>query len=219
MVARGRWGGLLAGLGFMLPGFVLMLGAAWLYDAWLLGRTGASGLLLGVQIVVVAIIVRAVQRIGTHVLEDRRLWLIAGLATVATFARRAVLDPADRRRSRLCGRGAALGRGGGGAAGRLLALALHNGTVAPVGAVPALPVVQAGIAALFVAGLKGGLLTFGGAYTAIPYVRADTVGRGWLADGDVSRRRRAGGRAARAAGDLRRPSSAMSPAGSAARWR
>lgn len=36
--------------------------------------------------------------------------------------------------------------------------------------------------ALFVAGLKGGLLTFGGAYTAIPYVRADTVGRGWLSD-------------------------------------
>jgi chromate transporter, chromate ion transporter (CHR) family len=36
---------------------------------------------------------------------------------------------------------------------------------------------------LFIAGLKGGLLTFGGAYTAIPYVRGDTVGRGWLSDG------------------------------------
>jgi chromate transporter len=36
--------------------------------------------------------------------------------------------------------------------------------------------------ALFIAGLKGGLLTFGGAYTAIPYVRADTVGRGWISD-------------------------------------
>jgi chromate transporter len=35
---------------------------------------------------------------------------------------------------------------------------------------------------LFLAGLKGGLLTFGGAYTAIPYVRADTVGRGWISD-------------------------------------
>lgn len=30
---------------------------------------------------------------------------------------------------------------------------------------------------------KGGLLTFGGAYTAIPYVRDDTVGRGWISDG------------------------------------
>lgn len=36
--------------------------------------------------------------------------------------------------------------------------------------------------ALFLAGLKGGLLTFGGAYTAIPFVRADTVGRGWATD-------------------------------------
>ena len=55
---------------------------------------------------------------------------------------------------------------------------------------PARPLVTTGTAyeaagtlALFVAGLKGGLLTFGGAYTAIPYVRADTVGRGWLSDG------------------------------------
>ena len=37
-------------------------------------------------------------------------------------------------------------------------------------------------AALFLAGLKGGLLTFGGAYTAIPFVRDDTVGRGWMGD-------------------------------------
>lgn len=37
-------------------------------------------------------------------------------------------------------------------------------------------------AALFLAGLKGGLLTFGGAYAAIPFVRHDTVGRGWMSD-------------------------------------
>ncbi len=183
MVARGRWGGLLAGLGFMLPGLVLMLGAAWLYDAWLLGRTGASGLLLGVQIVVVAIIVRAVQRIGTHVLEDRLLWLIAGLATVATLLGVPFWIPliagglayavAARRWAAAVVAVLAV----------LVAIALHDGTVARVGAVAASPAVQASIAALFVAGLKGGLLTFGGAYTAIPYVRADTVGRGWLADG------------------------------------
>jgi chromate transporter len=39
------------------------------------------------------------------------------------------------------------------------------------------------VGALFLAGLKGGLLTFGGAYTAIPFVRNDTVGRGWMTDG------------------------------------
>ena len=30
--------------------------------------------------------------------------------------------------------------------------------------------------------MKGGLLTFGGAYTAIPFIRNDTVGRGWMTD-------------------------------------
>ena len=37
MMARGRIGGLLAGLGFMLPGFVLMLAAAWLYERFIAG--------------------------------------------------------------------------------------------------------------------------------------------------------------------------------------
>src|SRR4030095_8814615 len=36
---------------------------------------------------------------------------------------------------------------------------------------------------LFLSGLKAGLLTFGGAYTAIPFVRNDAVGRGWVSDG------------------------------------
>jgi chromate transporter len=36
---------------------------------------------------------------------------------------------------------------------------------------------------LFLSGLKAGLLTFGGAYTAIPFVRDDAVGRGWVSDG------------------------------------
>ncbi|MDQ3100230.1 MAG: chromate transporter, partial [Bacteroidota bacterium] len=31
MIARGRWGGFLAGLGFMLPGFLLILLLTWLY--------------------------------------------------------------------------------------------------------------------------------------------------------------------------------------------
>lgn len=40
-----------------------------------------------------------------------------------------------------------------------------------------------GAAALLVSGLKAGLLTFGGAYTAIPFVRHDAVGRGWVSEG------------------------------------
>ncbi|RYY37376.1 MAG: chromate transporter, partial [Sphingomonadales bacterium] len=52
MIARGRIGGLLAGLGFMLPGLVLMLAAGWVYVTWVAGDPGLSAAFLGVQIVV-----------------------------------------------------------------------------------------------------------------------------------------------------------------------
>ncbi len=179
MVARGRIGGLLAGLGFMLPGFVLMLGAAWLYKDWIVGNPAMAPVFLGVQIAVLAIILRAVQRIGGHILEDKLLWLLAAMALGATlagvpfwipliaagliysFAARPVVAAAVF------------------VVAALLAFAVSG--MAPTATIAA-AASDAGIVALFVAGLKGGLLTFGGAYTAIPYVRTDTVGRGWLSD-------------------------------------
>lgn len=183
MVARGRIGGLLAGLGFMLPGFALMLVAGWLYVEWIAGKTGYADILLGVQVAVLAIILRAVVRIGQHIVEDRLLALVAGASLLATLAGVPFWLPL--------------------VAGGLVYAAAHRPVVAMAisiaaagvavaidsMAAPAMPATAAGIsapatlAALFVAGLKGGLLTFGGAYTAIPYVRADTVGRGWIGDG------------------------------------
>ena len=179
MVARGRIGGLLAGLGFMLPGFVLMLGAAWLYKDWIVGNPAMVPIFLGVQIAVLAIILRAVQRIGTHILEDWLLWLLAAASLGLTLAGVPFWIPLI-------------------AAGLVYSFAARPVAVAAVfvaaaffaflmsGAGPAakanLAASEAGIIALFIAGLKGGLLTFGGAYTAIPYVRADTVERGWLSD-------------------------------------
>src|SRR5215207_724317 len=79
MLARGRIGGLLAGLGFMLPGFVLMFALSWAYLTF--GITPlAAALFLGFQAAVVALVVRAVHRIGEHALHDR--WL-QGIAAVA----------------------------------------------------------------------------------------------------------------------------------------
>lgn len=179
MVARGRIGGLLAGLGFMLPGFVLMLGAAWLYKDWIVGNPAMAPVFLGVQIAVLAIILRAVQRIGTHILEDKLLWLLAAAALGATLAGVPFWIPliAAGLIYSFAARPAV-------AAAVLVAAALLAFVVSD--AAPAETVAaaagEAGIAALFIAGLKGGLLTFGGAYTAIPYVRTDTVGRGWLSD-------------------------------------
>ena len=180
MVARGRIGGLLAGLGFMLPGFVLMLGAAWLYKDWIAGNPAMATVFLGVQIAVLAIILRAVQRIGTHILEDRLLWLLAAASLGATLLGVPFWIPLI-------------------AAGLIYSFAARPAVAASIfvvaillaylisGAAPvvkaSVAVSEAGVIALFIAGLKGGLLTFGGAYTAIPYVRTDTVGRGWLSDG------------------------------------
>ena len=180
ITARGRIGGVLAGLGFMLPGFVLMLAAGWAYETYVMGRAGLGGILLGVQIGVLAIILRAIQRIGSHILEDRLLCLLALASFAATLAGTPFWIPL-------------------GAAGLIYAvhdrLRLVATIVAVAGALawitsgasvdfvaPTGDTASASALALFVAGLKGGLLTFGGAYTAIPYVRQDTVARGWISD-------------------------------------
>ncbi len=181
MVARGRIGGLLAGLGFMLPGLLLMLLAGWIYVTWIVHDTSLSGVLLGVQIVVLAIILRSVVRIGQHIIENAVLALIAVASLLATLVNVPFWIP--------------LAAGGLAYAFSHRPLIAAAVVVAAVGAALAvrwiwladasLPVMTGAHpnpAALFVAGLKGGLLTFGGAYTAIPYVRADTVGRGWIGD-------------------------------------
>ncbi|RYE03237.1 MAG: chromate efflux transporter [Sphingomonadales bacterium] len=180
MVARGRIGGILAGLGFMLPGLLLMLAAGWLYVTWIVGDAGLSGILLAVQIAVLAIILRAVVRIGQHILEDRFLIVIGVASLIATIAGVPFWLP-------LAAGGLAYAT-----SHKPLALALVVAVTFAAAitlatpAVPTADVIAAAApvttAALLVAGLKGGLLTFGGAYTAIPYIRADTVGRGWIAD-------------------------------------
>ncbi|MGC6400771.1 chromate efflux transporter [Sphingomonas sp. FW199] len=181
MVARGRIGGVLAGLGFMLPGLVLMLVAAWSYQRWVGTIDGLSGLFLGVQIVVLAIIARAVQRIGGHILENRPLWIIAALSLAATIAGVPFWIP-------LVAGGAAYAAGERRWAWPLVLIAAVAAAWMAHGMGGATPTQAASAPstattlALFIAGLKGGLLTFGGAYTAIPYVRADTVQRGWLND-------------------------------------
>src|SRR5215211_1128105 len=86
MLRGGRVGGLLAGLGFMLPGFVLVLVVARLYLSIDLQKAWLAAALLGIQIAVIALVARAVHRIGRHILVDRWTWVIAGLAAVATLA-------------------------------------------------------------------------------------------------------------------------------------
>lgn len=180
MIARGRIGGLLAGLGFMLPGLCLMLVGAWAYSRWMEGVDQSAALLLAVQIAVLAIILRAVIMIGRHMIDGRATGAIAAAALAATVAGVPFWIP-------LLAGGLACAAPSRALAALAVvvaaAVALWWLMVGAAGSEPLIPVAEPPtIAALFLAGLKGGLLTFGGAYTAIPYVREDTVGRGWLSD-------------------------------------
>lgn len=181
--ARGRIGGLLAGLGFMLPGFCLMLILAFAYTRLAIEGTVLGALFLGVQAAVIALVVRAVHKIGQHVLTDRWLWLTAITAAFASLLGASfwIVLPA-------AGIAYAFGASSRPLAAAAVTASASGLAVAVYAFVASSPVeatalaVEPTNAALFWAGLKGGLLTFGGAYTAIPFVRADTVGRGWMSD-------------------------------------
>ncbi len=188
MVAGGRRGGLAAGLGFMLPGFLLMLALSWLYFRLDLTQSALGAVFLGVQIGVIALIVRAVHRIGGHVLADRWLWAVGIVAAVAAFVGISfwIVLPAaglaylslSRRRYLLAVLVAILAA----LPAVLMLRAPSAGLAAPGAAAPLVPAGAVAAGLLFLSGLKAGLLTFGGAYTVIPFVRGDAVGRGWMTD-------------------------------------
>ncbi|WP_375426911.1 chromate efflux transporter [uncultured Sphingomonas sp.] len=181
--AKGRVGGVLAGLGFMLPGLLLMLALAWLYTRASIAGTALGATFLGVQAAVIAVVVRAVHRIGEHILLDKVLWLCAVLSAAAAFvgASFLIVLPAAGVFHALAASGRRFTAAMVLAFAAACALAASTGPTGPRDALAA-QTVAPGLVALFVVGLKGGLLTFGGAYTAIPFIRDDTVGRRWLTD-------------------------------------
>jgi chromate transporter len=196
MLARGRWGGVVAGLGFMLPGFVLMFLLSWLYLTAGLTNAAFAAIFLGIQPAVVALIVRAVHRIGGHSLTDAPLWIIGILAATGE-----ALGVSFWITLPLAGLGYVVGAARRWAWAALIgagfAVALWQTSPVLAGRVPLLPRTemasaadtrqtgQATPAALFGSGLRAGLLTFGGAYTAIPFLRNDAVERGrWMSERD-----------------------------------
>jgi len=189
MLSRGRFGAFLAGLGFMLPGFVLMLLLSWFYVTYGINSTIFQAIFMGMQPAVAALIVRAVHRIGGHVLhENRWLWgiaLVAGLGQLLGFNFLIILltagiiySLAQRGQTRL-----ALGLG-------FTFIVLVATVIFGFAPLPfrdtalASPLTLSGppsLMQLLLSGLRAGLLTFGGAYTAIPFLQHDAVQVGrWL---------------------------------------
>jgi chromate transporter len=185
-LSRGRVGGILAGLGFMLPGFILMFVLSWAYLRFGLKSSGVAAVFAATQAAVAALIVRAVHRIGSHVVTDRWLWGIAILSAAAQligihFAMILMAAGLVYVFAKKMHPGLALG-----AAvvfvGMAVPFALSDGIeVSPVGDPSPSALVQASPHGLLWSGLKAGLLTFGGAYTVIPFLQEDAVVHGaWM---------------------------------------
>lgn len=188
LLAGGRLGGLLGGLGFMLPGLLLMWVLSWLYISVGIALPAFRAAFAGCQAAVIALILRAIQRIGRHALTDGWLCGVAVLAAAAHLAGVHFLLT-------LIVTGAAvwLAKRQRPTAATLLCCAFLAGTMAlwlkaghagflvastpEVDVPPALPAASV----LFGSGLRAGLLTFGGAYTVIPFLQHDAVAvGGWM---------------------------------------
>jgi len=148
----------------MLPGFVLMFALSWFYVRFGIASPIFGAIFFGFKPAVAALITRAVHRIGQHALTNRWLWAIAIAAGIATAVHLYFLITLI-----LAGFTYLLIR-------RPRVAASHTALlfVLPVLA-PAAAAAAPSLAALFGYGLRTGLLTFGGAYTAIPFLQRDAV--------------------------------------------
>ncbi|MGQ0536154.1 MAG: chromate efflux transporter [Methanobacteriota archaeon] len=171
MDKRGRMGGLLTGLGFMLPGVFFVTLLAFLYVEFGATSAAAEVLLYGVRPAVVALVAAGFVRLLRVGAPTPQLFAIVAGAAAASF----FLD---------VGFLLILAVGG------LLGLALEYSkrglaafallfVLGKVGTFPALS--PGGLAALAIVSAKVGLLTFGGAYTAVPFLQDGAVDEhGWI---------------------------------------
>jgi chromate transporter len=81
------WGGIVAGVLFILPSLIILIVLSWLYIAF--GHTSlVAGLFYGIKPAVTAIVLQAAYRIGLRTLKNPGLWVIA----VASFVAMAIFQ-------------------------------------------------------------------------------------------------------------------------------
>ena len=181
---RAGWPGLVAaGVGFILPAFLIVLGISALYVRY--GTTPAAGALLyGIQPVVVAVVLQAVWGLARTAMRG---WLVAAVAVAAfaltflnvnelllLFAGGAVVMLARNGQRLWAARG-------GGMTG--LALLLSGLTPAAWLLQPAAPVTLAG---LFLSFLKIGSVLYGSGYVLVAFLQTEFVERlGWISSAQL----------------------------------
>jgi len=78
-------GGIAAGVLFVLPSLLILIGLSWLYIAF--GQVGwVAGLFYGIKPAVTVIVLQAAHRMGSRALKNKALWLIAASSFLAIFA-------------------------------------------------------------------------------------------------------------------------------------
>lgn len=81
---HGRWGGIAAGMLFILPSLFILVGLAWLYVVF--GETILiAGLLYGIKPAITVIVLQAAWRIGSRTLNTTLLRTLAGLALLGSL--------------------------------------------------------------------------------------------------------------------------------------
>ncbi|MFI8745864.1 chromate efflux transporter [Pseudomonas sp. NPDC077186] len=200
------WGGVIAGVLFVLPSLLILIVLSWVYIAF--GDVPlVAGIFYGIKPAVTAIVVQAAWRIGGRALKNRWLWAIAAAAFVAIFVLQLpfpliVLGAAllGYLGGRLAPQHFAVG-GGHGAADKSygaalidddtpppahtrfrwsrLALILSAGAalwLLPMGLLTALFGWDGSLTQMGWFFTKAALLTFGGAYAVLPYVYQGAIG-------------------------------------------
>jgi chromate transporter len=79
------WGGVIAGVLFVLPSLFILIGLSWVYIAFG-DQPLVAGIFYGIKPAVTAIVVQAALRIGARALQNAWLWGIAAASFVAIFA-------------------------------------------------------------------------------------------------------------------------------------
>lgn len=200
---HGTRGGLVAGILFVVPGALVMLGLCWLYVA--VGDVAwFQGLFFGVKAAVVALVAIAVRRIAARTLTTLGAKLLACAAFVATWflgvpfpvvvSTALVLGLVLERVAPGCLRSRqpaeSLGVGASPPSVRrfvrtvLLGLTIWLAPIALVVAFDPGAGIQAEAARFFTG---ASVLTFGGAYAALAYTAEHAVGvHGWLSPGEMA---------------------------------
>jgi chromate transporter len=194
------WGGIAAGVLFVLPSLFILIGLSWVYMAY--GDVPAiAGLFYGIKPAVTALVVHAAWRVGSRTLKNAWLWGIAVAAFLAIFALQVpfplivlAAGVVGYLGGRLAPAKFAAGGGHGKAAASLGPALIDDHTPTPEHALftwRRFARVLAVCLALWIAGIgtltalygwdavltqmawfftKAALMTFGGAYAVLPYV-------------------------------------------------